>query len=123
MSDATVPTRRANGLALLALLVLPAVAPAQALSDPTAPLPRSDRSAGSGVARTAPSWQLQSIMVGPDRRIAVINGEIVREGTPVNGATVLTIDPASVLLDAGGRRLRLRLFDAAPAFEDSRGTP
>jgi len=111
-------------LALLALLFLPIASPAQALSDPTAPLPRSERVAGSsGVARQAPTWQLQSIMIGTDRRIAVINGEVARVGMQVDGATVLTIDPASVLVDAGGRRLRLRLFDAAPATEDSRGTP
>lgn len=106
--------------ALLALLCLPAGVLAQApLSDPTAPVHRM----GVGGAASAPLWTLQSTLIGPQRRVAVINGIVVREGAVIDGAVVVSIDYASVLLKVDGRRLHLRLFGADPVSVESRGNP
>jgi hypothetical protein len=92
---------------------------AQSLSDPTAPVTRG----GPAGQRAQRHWQLQSTLVGAERRVAVINGAVVTEGDTVDGAFVHTIDYTTVLLEANGRPLRLRLFGAEPASDDSRGNP
>lgn len=89
------------------------------LSDPTTPLHRR----GAGEAASAPFWTLQSTLVGSTRRVAVINGVVVREGAVIDGAAVVAIDHAAVLLEVGDRRLHLRLFGAEPVPGESRGNP
>lgn len=109
-----------RALALL-LLSTSATLPAQGtLSDPTAPPARPSR--GSGGHATV-HWQLQSTLVGPDRRVAVINDTVLREGESIDGAQLVAIEYSTVLLDVGGRTLRLRLFNAEPAADDPRGNP
>lgn len=91
---------------LLALAALPFAAPAQGLSDPTAPdaRPGATPSAGGVV------WRLQFTLVAPGRRVAILNGIRVREGDVVAGATVVRIGAGEVLLRVGGRRVRVPMF-------------
>jgi MSHA biogenesis protein MshK len=55
-------------------------------------------------------WTLTSTLVAPDRRVAVINGQQVSEGEPVDGARVLHIAKLSVVLAADGKRITLHLL-------------
>jgi MSHA biogenesis protein MshK len=114
------PCRRSRLRSALWLLLL-ASTPVLAqppLSDPTAPL---QRPGGRVRDATQPSWQLQSTLVAPERRVAVINGVVVGENDSIDGARVVAIESTTVLLDAGGRALRLWLFSAEPAADDPRG--
>jgi len=96
---------------LIALAALPFAMPAQGLSDPTAAdvapgvqAGATSSAAGGGV------WQLQFTLVAPGRRVAIINGVMVREGDVVAGARVVSIGPGNVLLKVNGRRLRVPMF-------------
>lgn len=120
-AKAGVRVRSARCVLALLLLTASATLPAQGtLSDPTAPPARPSRS-GSGHA--VAHWQLQSTLVGADRRVAVINDTVLREGDPIDGARLVAIEYSTVLLEVGGRTLRLRLFNAEPASDDPRGNP
>ena len=81
----------------LALAFAPAVF-AQGLTDPTrpptAPLP-------GGGASDEPTSQLQSILISPNRRLAVINGQTVALGGRVGDATLTQISETGVVLKRG----------------------
>ena len=67
----------------------------QALRDPTRPPGASARSAG----KVEPSgWNLQSILISPERRYAIINGEVVAIGGTVSGAELVAVAPERVTL-------------------------
>jgi hypothetical protein len=77
--------------------------------DPTAPAIVSGvtvKSEGGGVA-----YQLQSIMIDGDRRIALINDKFVSQGDLVNNAEVLAINKNSVVLVESGQKITLYLFE------------
>ena len=84
-------------------------ASATALQDPTRPTDPAHYF-GTGQNASDGAWALQSILSSPGRRIAVINGERVREGDPIGAARVIRIHESHVLLDTGGRTLTLRLL-------------
>jgi hypothetical protein len=57
-----------------------------------------------------PDPVVASILYSPDRRLAMINGRIVRVGEPVGGSVVVDILPNAVVIEApGGGRRRLEL--------------
>ncbi len=89
----------------LALSETPALA--QGLIDPMRPPAAFDRSAGQQVASTEPV--LQSVLVGPNRRVAVIDGETVRQGDRFRDARVARIIPGAVELVRGAERQVLKL--------------
>jgi MSHA biogenesis protein MshK len=89
-------------VALLAtgfLVAVAAVADVGDLPDPTNP---------SGHAGAASSG-VQSILITPQRRQAVIHGRTVRVGDRVGDAVVVDIQPYEVILNRGGRESRMRL--------------
>lgn len=102
------PSRDRYLLAFWACL-LPVMLHAGALVDPTRP-------AGAAYAPAARAqtarhgWRLDSTLVAPDRRVAVINGRHVSEGESVDGARVIEIRPLNVLIQAPGRRMTLQLL-------------
>lgn len=95
---------------ILALVVT--AAGAADLSDPMRP----PRLLKAPVTRTEPAkadahdreLMLQSTLIAGDRRSAVINGQVVVPGARVEGARVLHIEADQVVLERGGKRLRLR---------------
>ncbi|MGB5305341.1 MAG: hypothetical protein WBO06_04450 [Gammaproteobacteria bacterium] len=94
--------------ALLGLFCAVLVISASALEDPTRP-------AGYGEATKAgvQGWTLNSTLVGPDRRIAVINGQYVSEGEMVGSARVLHIRNLDVEIESAGERITLQLLPGA----------
>jgi MSHA biogenesis protein MshK len=73
---------------------------AQALSDPTRPpIPTGAPVADSGTRASGPA--LQSILLSPLRRLALINGRMVKVGDRVGNARVVAIDFDSVKLRRG----------------------
>jgi MSHA biogenesis protein MshK len=120
MDEAVSPIARRASLfaALLAapLLALPAAGTADAapLNDPTRP-PAAALPAAAG---TSAGPQLQSVLVGRapgGRRIAVIDGETVRQGDDFHGARVARVGDTEVELVRGRERQVLRLYGPGPA--------
>lgn len=108
--------RRVAGL-LFAISVLgraggPAAAgdPLAGLPDPTRPTPATPAPGPATEDKTV----LQSTLISPHRRLAIINGRRYRPGDALDGARIVAIRPYEVVLqDAGGRRL-LRLVPPLP---------
>ncbi len=80
---------------------------AQPLLDPTRPY-------GAGAApRTgravAGDLQLQAILHGATRRVAIINGQLAHEGDRIAGSVIEAITPAAVRYSRDGRQHTLRL--------------
>jgi hypothetical protein len=56
----------------------------------------------------APVPQVNSILVAPDRRLAVVAGEIVREGDAVGPRVLIRIEPDAVVLrEPSGHEVRV----------------
>ena len=101
---------RGHGRWLLAgvlLIALPAAG--SALLDPTRP-PSPGRGLSDAPGGSTGGWRLDSTLVAPDRRVAVINGKQVSEGETVDGARVIDIHQLEVLIQAPGRRMTLQLL-------------
>ncbi|GAB2838811.1 hypothetical protein GCM10027277_02190 [Pseudoduganella ginsengisoli] len=107
---------------LLFALALPVAlmggAAAQSLGDPTQPpavLATPGAVAAPDPAEPA-ALQLQSILVSREaggRRVAVINGEVVRPGAKVGDAVVEAVGENTVVVRRGKSKETLRLFPAA----------
>jgi MSHA biogenesis protein MshK len=102
-------------LTLCVVLSLPALA--QVVGDPTLP-PPSMQAPGAVAPVVAPTLpELQSILVSREaggRRVAVISGEMVRQGGRYRGAVVESVGETSVVLRRGRTRETLRLFQGRP---------
>jgi MSHA biogenesis protein MshK len=85
-----------------------ALAQAAPLADPTRPPNAAAASAGEAAARAGP--QLQSVLISPARRVAVISGRAVALGDKYGDATVASISESAVLLRYAGRSETLRLI-------------
>jgi len=86
--------------------------PVVALDDPTKPpfpssstVPVIEQEIEAG-----PQLALSSILISPDRRIAVINGQILKRNELIEGARVVAIEPGRVLLDNAGEKIELFLL-------------
>lgn len=81
------------------------------LPDPTRPLGgRVMAPAPTPAPVQAPASVLQSILVSPQRRLAVINGRTVGIGDHVGDAVVAEILPYEVVLHRNGQEVRMRLM-------------
>ena len=88
--------------AALVVLLLGGVIPAAAenLSDPTKPWAYKPQAAGDAGAAAAAvkTPALSSTMISPERRIAVIDGQIVQEGDRLGSKKVIAIEAGLVRL-------------------------
>jgi MSHA biogenesis protein MshK len=95
-----------------ALAVCAPLAAAQALRDPTRPPVVFGRTGDGGImgrSRDA-EWVLQSVLLSPERRYAIINGELLALGGSVAGAELVAIREGEVTLRTGGALRTVRLF-------------
>jgi MSHA biogenesis protein MshK len=96
---------------LFGVLLALALAPvrAETLSDPTQPLGVSAAPARRGAAEpTGPV--LQSTLISPERKTAMISGRRVSIGDQFDGAVVTEITPYEVRMSRSGRETSLRLL-------------
>ena len=92
---------------LLAALLLPCAAQAAPFADPTQP----PAVRGSGDASAAPSGpRIESILIAPDRRLAVINGQQVTIGSRVGSSAVVRITETEVVVRGADGEQTLKLF-------------
>lgn len=94
--------------ALCALLAAGAAGQSAPFPDPTRP---PDVGAGAQLA-TQPASRLQSVLIAPGRRRAVINGKTVAIGSRVGDATVVRISPSAVVLEGAKGSETLKLYPA-----------
>lgn len=84
---------------------------AQALTDPTRPpavMQTDEKSAGTQNESTTP--MLQSILVSPVRKQAIINGKALTVGERVGQAKIVQITENAVVLRTGNNVQTLKLF-------------
>lgn len=104
--------QRLIGLALSGLLAASSVsqaALAQALGDPMQPPAAASSSGARGEAQGETASRLQSVLISPRRRVAVIDGRAVGLGERVGDATVVAIAESEVTLARGAERQTLKL--------------
>ena len=95
-----------------ALAACAPLAAAQVLRDPTRP-PVVFGKVGDGALASrsrGAEWVLQSVLLSPERRYAIINGEVLSLGGSVAGAELIAIREGEVTLRAGGVLRTVRLF-------------
>jgi MSHA biogenesis protein MshK len=80
---------------------------AQALTDPTRP---PNANAPADAPQEAGGPQLQSVLISPRRRLAIINGTMVSLGDMLGEAKVVKISETEVVLQKGDETEVLKLF-------------
>jgi MSHA biogenesis protein MshK len=96
---------------LLALWLYCALAPAQAMKDPTRP-PPGLAAAAPAAERDAGGPQLQSVKLSPSRRSAIISGQLVHRGENYGDAVLAEVAEDHVVLRRGDSAQILRLYAA-----------
>ncbi len=92
----------------LAPALLAAVgASAAPFADPTRP-PGAAEEAGDGASRSG--LRLESVLLSPQRKLAVISGQEVRLGERLGDGRVVRITPTEVAIQRGGEVEVLKLF-------------
>jgi MSHA biogenesis protein MshK len=105
-----------HSLLVLAICGTQAFAQPRGLVDPTRP-PTVDAETPAATA-PKPGPRLQSVLISPSRRVAVINGSAVAVGGKVGDATVASISEGAVVLKYANRRTEtLQLITAADKKE------
>ena len=112
---------RLRALAAIAVLAMIAPARAQGLVDPTRP-PNAPTDSPQQDAGPAAGSALQSVLISPGRRLAIINGTTVAVGGMVGDAKVVKITETEVVLDRGGETEVLKLFPGIDKQPARRGT-
>lgn len=98
----------ARVMSLAAIFACHGAVPAHAMTDPTQP-PRAV-TAGEGAAGSAKALTLQSVMILPHRRSAIIDGARVEIGGRIGEAEVLKISETEVTLRHGSRIEILKMY-------------
>jgi len=98
--------------ALIATLASITAAAQVGLPDPTRPPDRAaaaEGQNGSGGAAARSAHRVQSVLISPERKVAVIDGRAVPLGGRVDGARVVAITETGVTLERNGQKETLRL--------------
>ncbi len=96
-------------LALLCIITAVPFAVAENLPDPTRP-PASLGLQGSDQSIASSTPQLQSVLISPRRKLAIISGKSVRVGEKFGAAQVVKISEKEVVLRTGDDYQTLKLF-------------
>jgi MSHA biogenesis protein MshK len=81
-------------------------------ADPTRPpSPAEIRAWQAGHAGETPrtDWNLQSILISENRRVAIINGRRYQAGDEIRQARIIAIEPGEVVLERDGERFSLTI--------------
>ncbi len=89
------------------------LAMAASLPDPTRP-PQRFVELAKRVPAVSDHWRLGSILIAPQRRVAVINGQSMSLGEQLNGAQLVSIEPGRVCLRRGTKEIVLELLTVRP---------
>jgi hypothetical protein len=106
----------AAAFVVLALALAPATVRAR---DPMRP---PQPAASAAAPRSEPLAILSAVMGAPDRRVAILNGRVVRPGDRVDGMTVERVDAEGLVYVRNGARRELKLA-AAPSIKRPAAAP
>lgn len=98
---------------IILLYMMICMAPASAeMKDPTRPVSFSPEleAVQQGTGASGGSMQVSSIIIGKERRVAIINGQSVQKGDAIHGMKVLAIKPSEVLLKSDNKELQVSLL-------------
>lgn len=104
------PSRGSGLLAILAALVAPGIAAAESLPDPTRPPAEISAPPALAGQAAAPVNRLQSIIISPTRRAAIISGQTVELGAMHGDARLVEVRENGVTLQGAEGRQVLALF-------------
>jgi MSHA biogenesis protein MshK len=110
----TIPFRGMRYGTALLLCTLAVAAPAENLPDPTRP------PAELGAEPKSVSDELQSIIISPARRAAIINGQTVELGAKLGDVRLIEINASNVVLEGVQGRRVLTLFPDIKTNKDPR---
>ena len=94
---------------VLLLTVFYSIVSSAQLQDPTRP-PDYQSVATQNKVPVSNGWILSSILISPERRVAIINGTAVQVGDMVGDIRVISIDTAEVLIQQGNKQIALTLI-------------
>lgn len=80
------------------------------LVDPTAPLSMNNTQPAVNLLSLQSNYRVNSILIRPNMKVAVINSRQVREGDLLGNAEVVRIDKRSVTLRLAGEEQVLELY-------------
>jgi len=83
---------------------------AATLPDPTQPYQYGELIQIEQALDAKVQWRLSGVRINADKRSAILNGKLVKEGEKLNGAVVTEIKPAQVTLQQDDKRLVVRLL-------------
>jgi len=101
----------------LLLGILPLAVVAEVLPDPTM-VPAEVRAPVAMEAGAAQDSGLQSIIIAPGRRAAIINGQTVEQGGKYGDARLIKVNESSVVLRGPQGKQVLRLFPGVEIRKD-----
>jgi MSHA biogenesis protein MshK len=117
--------RHSSLAAVLALILYSASVAAQA-NDPTRPPAGLDTGVVEGDTADG-GMMLQSVMISPTGRAAIINGVMVRQGEKYGDAVLVRVAESEVVLKSGSESQVLKLYPAvekrAAAQAPAKGAP
>lgn len=98
------------------LLVLVLFAPlnsllAKSLTDPTRPPGMVFQKHFSSVVKRNSPWKLSSTLIASDRKLATVNGKIIRQGDRVNGALLIDIQSWNVTFQKNNKKFKVYMFN------------
>lgn len=91
----------------IAVLLLMPINQSWAFDDPTRP-----GDFRPSATRSLKGMQLESILIGAQRKVAVINGKSYQSGDIISGAKLVSIETHQVIMRKGSKTIRLKLFNA-----------
>jgi hypothetical protein len=98
--------------AMLLLVVGSPVFGGEPLRDPTRPLAAASAKTIQDGQQPL-KWRLTATIIGPERRVAVINDRALQIGQNIDGAVLVAVEAGSALLVHGGREMQLKLHEMA----------
>jgi MSHA biogenesis protein MshK len=107
--------------ARLSLAILAGLLGAAAQAADIGDLPDPTRPHGAAPAATGAPSGVQSILISPQRKLAVVHGRTVTIGDRVGDAVVVDIRPYEVILKRAGRESSLRLVPRLGAHASEGG--
>jgi len=93
-------------LLITTVIVFPLTAGAE-LIDPTRP---ASYTPASVAQKEAGGWKISSIIIGDDRRVAIIDGRSVMQGDELHGMKVISISPYDVILKGNNKEMQISLL-------------
>jgi len=83
---------------------------AATLPDPTRPYQYGEQVQIEQALDAKVQWRLSGVRINADKRSAILNGKLVKEGDKLDGAEVTEIKPAQVTLQQEDKQLVVKLL-------------